>query len=227
MITINNSNLPPRRAYKFMEPKWLEKLKNDSKFFINHLNNYPESLLGKNVGDDLEGRATKKIVFNNYTLGSLRNEALEKEVSSYAVYSSPGSKMSLKNVAVVSQEIDMNQYVYCLTFDYNEEMRAEFGGSVLIIEDFHEFAYWINRKMEKRNNYLSAFDTCQYIDSRKVSFDQNAQDFKLFPGLIKDSRYSKQNEFRFLWRKNDNSPITKPITDLYVPEALKYCKFDF
>ncbi|MER2456414.1 hypothetical protein ABS751_00585 [Bacillus subtilis] len=209
-----------------MEPQWLEKLKRDSKFFINHLNNYPEEVYGNAIGDNSEGHASKKIILENYRLGSLKNKRLEKDLDPI-IFASPGTNMFLNNVAVVSQHLDVNQYVYCLTFDYSEKIRKEFGGAVLIIDDFYSFSYWLNRKMEKRGNYLSAWDKCQYVDSRVVKFDQKDQKFNLYPGLIKDSKHSQQKEFRFLWRRNDNLSITQPIFDLYVPEALKYCRFEF
>ncbi|PRR87334.1 hypothetical protein C6W23_18445 [Bacillus atrophaeus] len=217
---------PPRKAYKFMEPQWLEKLKRDSKFFINHLNNYPEEVYGNAIGDNLEGHASKNILLENYTLGSLMNKRLEKELKPLAL-ASPGSNIFINDFEFVSRHFDVNQYVYCLTFDYSEKIRKEFGGAVLIIEDFYGFSYWLNRKMEKRGNSLSAWDKCQYVDSRAVKFSQKDQDFSLYPGLIKDSKHSEQKEFRFLWRRNDDLSITQPIFDLYVPEALKYCRFEF
>ncbi|OZU88226.1 hypothetical protein CIL03_11265 [Virgibacillus indicus] len=67
----------PKKAYKFMEPKYLKMLKESKTFFMNHLNNYPEEKLGS---DNNEGSLTAKFEISSYTFnnGKSINPAFEK-----------------------------------------------------------------------------------------------------------------------------------------------------
>ncbi|MCY8169587.1 hypothetical protein MOC50_01935 [Bacillus inaquosorum] len=211
----------PKRAYKYMEAKWLKKLMRDKKLFVNHLNNYPESRLGVNIGDDQEGVANKYLNIKEYKTED-NNPQLHNELQEWF----PGSSVRLENVSFQTSLVNTNFYVYCLTFNYDENIMKKFGGSVMIINDFPKFAYWVNKKMKKRNCSLYAANNCVYKDSRNIIFNEKSTDFSLVPGLIKDSKHAEQKEFRFLWKNNDNSYIQKPISNLYVPEALECCSFE-
>ncbi|WP_108490787.1 hypothetical protein [Bacillus velezensis] len=211
----------PKKAYKYMEAKWLKKLMRDKKLFVNHLNNYPESSLGADVGDDQEGVANRHLNIKKYKTGD-HNPHLHNELQEWF----PDSIVRLEDVSFQTSIINKNFYVYCLTFNYDKNIMRKFGGSVMVINDFPSFAYWVHNKMKKRNCALYAANNCIYRESRSITFNEENTDFYLVPGLIKDSKHSEQEEFRFLWRKNDNSLINRPINDLYVPEALKFCSFE-
>ncbi|MCY7693592.1 hypothetical protein MH109_04315 [Bacillus altitudinis] len=48
--------LVPNMVCKFMEPKYLKKIQDDKKIFINFLGNYSTDKYGNAIGDDDEGK---------------------------------------------------------------------------------------------------------------------------------------------------------------------------
>lgn len=221
----------PKKVYKFMDPYYLEKLKKDQKFYINHLNNYKESELGSEVGDDREGTLTSEVYIDNYVLGSNKNPAFEKSFhsvqSGVMIDGLVNMRMSFHDTTIGKNIIDQNYFVYCVGLEYDEKVKKEFGGATLIIENFPQFLKRLNRELSKQGKRFVVAEECKYIKNRKNLFTEKDSSFNVdFPALVKDQRYAYQKEFRILWENIDGSEITEPL-NIYCPEALRYCSFEF
>lgn len=218
----------PQKVYKFMDPYYLNLLKRDKKFYINHLNNYKEDELGSEVGDDKEGILTTKVAIEKYTFGSGNNVAFENSFNNIQeIFDVRGNNVTIKNGTLETRYSNRNFFVYCVCTEYDQKVKKEFGGSTLIIEDFPKFLNYLNRKLNKQGKELVIAGNCKYIKGRINTFTEKQNFYNMdFPPLVKDDRYAYQKEFRVLWRNLDDSPITEPIS-VYSQEALQQCTFEF
>lgn len=221
----------PKKVYKFMSPYYLKRLEKNKKIYINHLNNYKEAEHGKEIGDDFEGTMSDLYNVSNYTFDNSntnKNIAFERAIGADKLFSiSGGGKIVFKNTTVQMNYSDKNYYNYCVCNEYDEKVKEEFGGSTLVIEDFPMFLNHLSKKLLKKQIRIATAGPCVYISDRTNNFDEKqAEYYRYFPALVKEKRYDYQKEFRVLWTTMDQKEIVKPI-EVYCPEALQYCSFNY
>ena len=221
----------PQVVYKFMNPHYLKCLKQNKTIYINFLKNYKEIEYGKEIGDDLEGILHNNINITNYTFGDTeinKNCALEKLLEDERLIKCDGGgKVVLDNCAFHSNHSENNYYVYCICKEYDGKVKEEFGGATLIISNYAMFLTHLQNALIKKNIHLVTVGECVYIADRTNHFNEKGEKYDYsFPALVKEKRYEYQKEFRVLWARNDGEIITEPI-EIYCPEALEYCSFQY
>ena len=190
----------PKMIYKFMKPEFLKQLMDTQEFFINHLNNYPEEKLGREVGDDTEGTFEAGFKIDNYTFNSSQvnpyyNPNFEKALMQSGFIGGIDNvvNLSISNSTFTNRIVDNNYYVYCMCLDNNKVVKEKFGGSTLIIEDFPNFALELNKSLSKIGIGLFASFPCLYVPNREKYFTEKDSQFYIErPFLMKQSRYEYQ-----------------------------------
>lgn len=217
----------PQRVYKFMEPQFLKKVKLEKKIYINFLSNYPTDKHGNAIGDDDEGKLNMEININSHTLGMEDNSELDQFLHRNIVrMSGAGTNIQFRNVRIEGQSIDNNYYNYCVAMEYSERVKQEFGGAMMVINDFPRFIEEVNKRLAKLKIGFVTAEQCEYVVNRKKLYTEDNFEYQI-PSLIKDKdNYEYQQEFRLLWKPISGLEITKPI-NLYCPKALEYCTFHF
>lgn len=206
-----------------MKLEWLEKLKADNKIFINHLNNYPETKLGKEVGDDLEGMSSSEISIGHYTSSK---DSKDDPLLQMLGIGSVNSTVTITDSTSFNEYVDNNYFVYCVCLNRNPSIQEAFGSGLQIIHDFNTFIQEITRELEKLGIVFHDAGYCKYLLDRKEHFTENdfsSDDKKTIltrPYLIKEKRYEYQNEFRVVWRYADHRKIEKPI-EILLSKALR------
>ncbi|UOQ43756.1 hypothetical protein MUN89_18010 [Halobacillus salinarum] len=207
----------PKKVYKFMPYHRLNNLYITGSIFINHLNNYSEKKLGKEIGDDLEGHLNSDIYIEDYTFSDSskdnRNKNLERTMKENGFIDHDStSTITVKQGNFHQKLIDNNYFVYCVCLTSDPKVKNEFGGSTQVIYDFPYYINSLNRSLEKEGIEIFDCGACEYITARKQVFDQKTRDFICKkPYLIKDERYSYQLEYRVLWRYKNKKRINKPL----------------
>ncbi|PGC67580.1 hypothetical protein [Bacillus safensis] len=217
----------PQRVYKFMEPQFLKKVKLEKKIYINFLGNYSTDKHGNAIGDDDEGKLNMEIHLNSHTLGFEDNSELDHFLHNNVVsMKGAETKVQFSNVKIEGHNIDNNYYNYCVAMKYSERVKQEFGGAMMVINDFPRFIEEVNKKLAKLKIGFVEAKQCEYIVNRKKLYTEDNFEYQI-PSLIKDKdNYEYQQEFRLLWKPISGLEITKPI-NLYCPNALEYCTFHF
>lgn len=206
-----------------MKLEWLEKLKTDKKIFINHLNNYPETKLGKAVGDDLEGMSSSQISIGHYT--SSKDSKDDPFLRTLGIQS-VDSQITITDSESFNDYVDNNYFVYCVCLNRNSSIQEAFGSGLQIIHDFNTFIQEITHELEKLGIVFHDAGYCKYLIDRKEHFTENdfssgdKETILTKPYLIKEKRYEYQNEFRVVWRYADHRKIEKP-KELLLPRALR------
>lgn len=205
-----------------MKLEWLEKLKADKKIFINHLNNYPETKLGKAVGDDLEGMSSSEVAIAHYKTSK---DSKDDPFLRMLGFNSVNSQITITNSKALNHYVDNNYFVYCVCLNKSPSIQKEFGSGLQIIHDFNTFIQEITHELEKSGIVFHDAGYCKYLIDRKEHFTVNDfnSDEKQFirtkPYLIKEKGYEYQNEFRVVWRYTDHKKIEKP-RELLLPKTL-------
>ncbi|MDH6596485.1 hypothetical protein [Bacillus aerius] len=217
--------LVPNMVYKFMEPKYLKKIQDDKKIFINFLGNYSTDKYGNAIGDDDEGKLNISVEINNHILGDGNESDLDHYMNNFFTKGDPNEKLQITGGTFLTQNFDNNFYNYCVALEYREEIRKEFGGAVMVIRNFPKFIEELNKKLKKRKIGFVSAEQCEYVVNREKIYTQNNFRYEN-PATIKESKYEYQQEYRLLWKPFSGIKITKPI-EVYCPKALEYCTFHF
>ncbi|WP_078552185.1 hypothetical protein [Bacillus alkalicellulosilyticus] len=220
----------PKKVYKFMTPSRLNSLSLTSQIYINHLNNYPEDMLGKEIGDNLEGHLNSHINIGDYTFGKKENAqqqniALDNIVQDLGFISYDNtSTIHVTNSSFTNKIVDNNYFVYCVCLSLDNSVKREFGGAMQVIHDFPRYIKALTMELENRGIELFDAGACEYISKRKQVFTEKDKEIILKkPYLIKDKRYEYQLEYRVLWKYKNNRIINEPVK-INSREALnKYC----
>lgn len=221
----------PKKLYKFMEPQFLQQIEKHNRFYINFLGNYKEGELGSEVGDDNEGTLRTSFTIDNYTFSKTSNNKNPLFETLFHTQQNlielNGNNVTLQNVTIQSNNIDNNYFVFCCCTDNNKSLNQHFGQSLLIINDVNNFIKCINAELLKYGIEMIIANKCIYLPNSEVKISPDIKAFYYhYPPLVKENRYSYQNEFKILWKYNNNKKITKPLS-IKCKEAIKYCSFEY
>ena len=209
----------------------LAKLKKDHLFSLGYLTYYKEIEHGSEIGDNEEGTTTRTFAIDNYCFnsGAPKNPAFEAafHYGQNVFNMRNASNVTISGLSIVQKIVDTNYYILCSCVTDDDNVRNEFGGSALIIEDVPRFLYCLNKKLATQGIIHVAADLCSYIKNRTIIYTETEKKYMLHaPFFVKDTRYAYQQEFRMVWRRHDMKPINKRY-NFDCREALKCCSFDF
>lgn len=211
-----------------MQPKWLKHLETTNQVFINHLNNYPETQLGKEVGDNFEGKTSAELFVDHYySSGENLSSKEEQMLNMMGIYGSgSGLKVTITKSRSLVEYVDDNYFVYCVCLKKDPKIQKSFGSGLQVIYDFNAYIQAISLELNKLGIILYDAGPCRYLLERKQHFTEkdftsDEREFILTkPYLVKEKRYEYQNEFRVVWRYLDNRKIDKPLI-IQLERALK------
>lgn len=208
----------PTKVYKYMRKKWIVELEKKQSIFINHLNNYPETVHGSEIGDDFEGKSQTEIDIDNYTIAAGKQTKKEREIlSSHGISNDGTGTISFENVKLIKDHVDNNYFVYCVSLEKKKSIQRAFGSGLQTIFNFPEFVKHLNAELAKKGIEFHDAGECIYLPKRAHKYrlqdlTQGEREILIQkPYFVKEERYNYQREFRLIWKPSGNKTIEKPI----------------
>lgn len=106
---------------------------------------------------------------------------------------------------------DINKYLLCFSYQYDDNLYEHFGESCLVIHDPEEFERRLMNVMIERYPFLLGI-------SSRVSYSKHEHDLGIL--FSKDSNFKYQYEYRFLWF-SDSEPEPVSYEIMSNPELLR------
>lgn len=124
---------------------------------------------------------------------------------------SNGTTHSIKSPLLFStMDRDINKYLLCFSYQYDDNLYDQFGESCLIIHDPDEFERRLMNVMIEHNPFLVGI-------SNRVSYSKQEHELGIL--FSKDSKFKYQYEYRFFWF-SDNKPEPVSYEIMSNPEML-------
>jgi hypothetical protein len=173
-----------------------------------------EELYGNTIGDLEEGKISSKMHVKHEIWNT--ENIPEFVTTNNFIKLQDNSNIILRNCTFSSHQQSPDCFLYCtnLYFDEKQMLKGDWDACVLIHNPDKFFTAITNSLISDAK--FEGISLCTYT-SRELP--PNAYN-KIPPALIKDPKYSDQNEVRAIW-----SPIRAPIKPKIIicPEIIQYC----
>jgi len=204
--------------YKYLPIKFAEKMINENSLKIGTLYSYRDvENYGDEIGDSDEGKRTEYSHDKEPKRGDQLNPLESAAIN-------VGAGMIVENNYVERQHHSENVYLYCLSRTYKtttlEKLNKDFPGEKYdaCVEIFEpdKFISAINASFGHKGENIGSFDCC-YIN-RKQHYTVKMP----HPALIKDPKYSYQEEQRIIWHPLHKDELKEEI--IIVNGISSFCK---
>lgn len=198
--------------YKYTKRKYAMQLINLGVLRVGTLHDYQSAGHGNGISDSTEGTKTlthsavKPLVIEDGHRGDM------KVLDDFGITVEPGGRFYAygANVEMIRNQSTANCFVYCVSSIASKEVMAEFEGTDTCIEitDIQAF-------LEILTQTLTSVCPVKFVEFNSVEYTERQSKWHpkyqaTHPAWIKDPGYSKQKEWRAIWRPLGIGPI-KPI----------------
>jgi hypothetical protein len=205
--------------YRFPSRQNALKLVNDGNLRLNPPSFlHDETRLGSYVGDSREGNQTITVTDTPVVAGA----DLPKQLRNFAPFPKPDDPIPITCV-IVEAELKSrcgDTLIYSLTTRMAAENVVGVNGDTwVVIDNPSLFFAAVNRVLPEDLEFRGLYP-CTYV-SEKLNYREPAA--KLHPIVLKDQRYSHQEEVRAVWTSKSHVQRAEPlsITSAQIP---KYCR---
>ena len=170
---------------------------------------------GTVIGDHQEGLILEQEHYQNLTMQS--NEDVPPFIRGRITVETGGMFQVMNSTMGLSHQ-SPNFYIYCVTTKFDPKVMKEFGYDTCFeIIDTTQFINGLNRCMRHKGTFIGAYE-CIYTE--KVVSPGNKPNHH--PALVKDPKFSYQNEVRLLWKPNSEHPRPVRMTCRKIPRHCSY-----
>lgn len=210
------------KVFRYSEQEYNDGLLAFGSVRVGTLHDFRQSEHKNGIADANEGIKSVSHYIPHVTerdVGSIHLKALEE--FNFIKYSG-ATNIIIKDVQVTREFNHPDCFVHCVSTSFSKVVLSQFdrADSCVEISDVHGF-------YRRLTATLSLHVPVDLIAIRSVAYmsrdeEWNGKDWGVHPALIKEPRFSKQVEFRAIWKPRFNGPIAPiVINDIGL---INYCK---
>ena len=201
-------NMTLQAVYKYLPKEHAESMVCEGDIRIGTLYDYRRTeSYGKEIGDENEETSTKYSHDQEIKTGDQLNP-FESEV-----ITGVGPGMTVFSNYIEKKYVSENLYLYrvSLVYDHNilnllnDDFPDEHYDTCVKIDNLKEFIGDISQALESKAKFMGCLP-CSYRQ-RKFHYSEENES----PAIIKDPKYSYQNELRFMWSSNNSNVKIEPV----------------
>lgn len=185
--------------YRYARRRYNDALVSRGEIRIGTLHDFRRSEHGRGIADGSEGRKTVTNHVRDYVIADSRQDERVQELRMFGV-NVAGENITIRNSNFSNSISAPNAFILCASSRNDAATRAQFEGAETCVEisDPEEFARTLTP-------CLSASRPVHFLGWHPVRYQPRAETFNgrnlgLAPELIKDPAYSRQYEWRAIWR---------------------------
>ncbi len=208
------------RMYRYSASRYTQSLLKLGCIRVGTLHDFRRLEHSRGIADPQEGKKLVTHWIEDFSAGR-RLEIDSKAITEFGVASGDLSKFTMTGCHIARSFDESDVYILCFSSRCSSETMAQFEGtdSCLEILDTSKF---LNRLTETISLISPVvFQGCYEVVYGERRHPWNGEDWGQHPSLLKETEFSKQYEFRAIWKSEANGPIEPLILCDY--QSTQYC----